>query len=240
MVPTLLRTVPKSHLSDAIVWQIELAIKGGQYQPGQKLPSERKLSQDLGVSRPILRQALQNLETRGLVDTQHGRGTYVATLANQYLAPIAWLHDNQAKVKAFYEARMVIEPACAALAAQRVTTVQLAELRRNLDESGQVAGDGNILTFIALDIEFHSIVARLSANPHLYHALDLIINPETDARQVIHRLPGHLPVAQARHEKVFAAIAAHDEAAAHSAMHDAFANLMRELEEINNSQGANP
>lgn len=232
MLSPLQRTVPKSRLSDDVAWQIELAIKGGRFQPGQKLPSERKLSQDLGVSRPILRQALQNLETRGLVDTQHGRGTFVVTLANQYLAPIVWLQDNQDKVKAFYEARLAIEPACAALAAQRATAAQLAELRRNLDQSAQTARQGDILTFIALDIEFHSIIARLSANPYLHHALDQIINPETDARQVIHRLPGHLLVAQARHERIFVAIAAQDERAARSAMADAFAGLMRELEEV--------
>lgn len=234
MVSTLLRTVPKSRLSDDVAWQIELAIKGGQFQPGQKLPSERKLSQDLGVSRPILRQALHNLETRGLVDIQHGRGTYVATLAGEFVSPIAWLHDNDDKVKAFYEARMAIEPACAALAAQRATAEQIVELRSNLDQSDQVARAGDVLTFIALDIEFHSIVARLSANPHLYHALDQIINPETDARQVIHRLPGHLPIAQARHEVVFAAIAAHDEEAARAAMVAAFAGLMIELKEVSN------
>jgi len=234
MVSTLLRTVPKSRLSDDVAWQIELAIKGGQFQPGQKLPSERKLSHDLGVSRPILRQALHNLETRGLVDIQHGRGTYVATLAGEFVAPIAWLHDNDDKVKAFYEARMAIEPACAALAAQRATAEQIAELRSNLDQSDQVARAGDVLTFIALDIEFHSIVARLSVNPHLYHALDQIINPETDARQVIHRLPGHLPIAQARHEVVFAAIAAKDEEAARAAMVAAFTGLMIELEELSN------
>ena len=91
MVLTSLRITPKSRLSDDVAWQIELAIKGGQFQPGEKLPSERKLCQELGVSRPILRQALQNLEIRGLVDIQHGRGTFVATLANEFVAPVVWL-----------------------------------------------------------------------------------------------------------------------------------------------------
>ena len=232
MDSTSLRITPRSRLSDDVARQIELAIKGGQFQPGEKLPSERKLSQELGVSRPILRQALQNLETRGLVDVQHGRGTFVATLVNEFLAPLEWLHDNDDKVKAFYEARMAIEPACAALAARRAAPEQLVELRINLDESGRIADEGDILTFIALDIEFHSIVARLSGNPHLYHALEQIINPETDARQVIHRLPGHLLIAQARHELVFEAIAAKDEEAARSAMYEAFSGLMSELEEV--------
>ena len=230
MVLTSLRIAPKSRLSDDVAWQIELAIRGGQFQPGEKLSSERRLSQELGVSRPILRQALQNLETRGLVDIQHGRGTFVASLASEYLAPIEWLHENDDKVKAFYEARMAIEPTCAALAARRATPEQIAELQANLDESSRIAAEGDNLTFVALDIDFHSIVARISGNPHLYHALDQIINPETDARQIIHRLPGHLPIAQARHEKVFEAIAAKDEDAARGAMYAAFSGLMDELE----------
>lgn len=232
MASILLRTVPKSRLSDDVAWRIELAIKGGEFQPGQKLPSERKLSQDLGVSRPILRQALQSLESRGLVDVQHGRGTYVASLAHEFVAPVQWLQINEDRVRAFYEARMAIEPACAALAARRATAEQIDELRANLDLSAQTAQKDDILTFIALDIEFHSIIARLSDNPHLYHALDQIINPETDARQVIHHLPGHLPIAQARHEEVFKAIEARDEEAARSAMYAAFSGLMRELKNV--------
>ena len=101
MVSTLLRTVPKSRLSDDVAWQIELAIKGGQFQPGQKLPSERKLSHDLGVSRPILRQALHNLETRGLVDIQHGRGTYVATLAGEFSPQLHGCMTTTIKLKPF-------------------------------------------------------------------------------------------------------------------------------------------
>jgi GntR family transcriptional repressor for pyruvate dehydrogenase complex len=229
-----LRIAPKSRLSDDVAWQIELAIKGGQFHPGEKLPSERMLSQELGVSRPILRQALQILETRGLVQIQHGRGTFVASLADEFVAPIEWLLDNNDKVRAFYEARMAIEPACAALAARRARPEQIRELRINLAESGQIARKGDVLSFIALDIEFHSIVARLSGNPHLYHALNLIINPETDARQVIHRLPGHLPIALSRHEKVFEAIAAKDEEGARSAMYAAFDGLLRDLEELSN------
>lgn len=234
MVATSLRITPRSRLSDDVAWQIELAIKGGQFQPGEKLPSERRLCQELGVSRPILRQALQNLEIRGLVDIQHGRGTFVASLAHEFVAPIVWLRENDDKIQAFYEARMAIEPACAALAARRASAEQIHELRSNLDESGRIAGEGDILTFIALDIEFHSIIARLSGNPHLYHALDQIINPETDARQVIHRLPGHLPVAQARHEKIFAAIAGRDEEGARRAMLEAFSGLKSELEGVSN------
>jgi GntR family transcriptional repressor for pyruvate dehydrogenase complex len=232
MDTTSLRIKPKSRLSDDVAWRIEFAVKGGQFKPGEKLPSERLLSRELGVSRPILRQALQNLENRGLVNIQHGRGTFVASLANQFVAPIEWLRENDDKVIAFYEARMAIEPACAALAARRATPSQINELRDNTEESRGVAAAGDILSFVSLDIEFHSIIARLSGNPHLYHALDQIINPETDARQVIHRLPGHLPIAQARHERVFAAIAAKNEEAARGAMYAAFSGLMSELEEI--------
>lgn len=232
MVSSSLRTVSRQSLSDEVAWQIEFAIKGGRFKPGEKLPSERVLSQELGVSRPILRQALQILEIGGLVDIQHGRGTFVVSLANEFVSPIKWLNDHKESVRAFYEARMVIEPACASLAARRASPKQIAELRINVNESGRVAHDEDILSFVALDIEFHSIVARLSGNPHLYRALELIINPETDARQVIHRLPGHLGVAQARHEKIFAAIVKKDEKAAQKMMSEAFSGLMKELKEL--------
>ncbi len=232
MVKTSLRIRPKSRLSDDVAKRIEFAIKGGQFLPGVKLPAERNLSRELGVSRPILRQALQILETRGLVDIQHGRGTFVATLKNEFMQPTEWLHRNREKVVAFYEARMVIEPECAALAARRAAVEQLNELHNNVKNSARATNEGDIFSFIGLDIEFHSVIARLSGNPHLYHALDQIINPETDARQVIHRLPGHLLIAQARHEKVYEAIAARDEQAAREAMYAAFKGVISELEEL--------
>jgi DNA-binding FadR family transcriptional regulator len=153
-------------------------------------------------------------------------------LVDEFLSPIKWLNDHKESVQAFYEARMAIEPTCAKLAARSASPKQITELQINVEKSGRVARDEDILGFVALDIDFHSIIARISGNPHLYRALDLIINPETDARQVIHRIPGHLAVAQARHEKVFNAIAKKDEKAAKKMMHEAFTGLMKELKEI--------
>lgn len=232
MTQAALHTVSKSRLSSDVAWQIELAIKSGQFRPGEKLPPERELSRSLGVSRPILRQALQDLEARGLVDIQHGRGTFVASLTGQFVSPITWLKQNSGKVNSYYEARMAMEPVCAQLAARRGTEGQIGELRANVQQSKQVAIEGDVLAFIALDIEFHNIIAHMSGNPHLYHALNLTINPETDARQVIHRLPGHLSVAQRRHEKVLEAIMARDDEGAREAMMSAFSGVIRDLEEL--------
>ena len=108
---------------------------------------------------------------------------------------------------------MAIEPACAALAAQRVTAEQIAELRSNLDQSDQVPARRRP----DLHCPRHRI--PLHRRPSIRQSASIPCpgsnhNPETDARQVIHRLPGHLPIAQARHEVVFAAIAAKDEGGA--------------------------
>ena len=64
--------------ADAIMDQVERLILEGKVRPGQKLPSERALAEEFDVSRPTVREAIQKLEARGLVQRRHGGGTFVA------------------------------------------------------------------------------------------------------------------------------------------------------------------
>lgn len=230
----ILRSVKKSRLSDEIAKQIEKAIQEGRFLSGEQLPPERALSEELGVSRPVLREALHMLEMQGLLEIRHGDGTYVkdpyAELLNVPL-PI-WVKENQHHIYKFYEARLVIEPDCAALACQRATPQDIEELKNIVEKSEQVIQEGNIIVFIGLDIDFHSKIAHMSGNILLFRMLDSIINPETDLRKVIHRLPEHLSVAQARHIEIFKAIESRNPEAAHQAMVKALEGPLNDIEQF--------
>ncbi len=218
------RTVGKLRLSDDIARQIENAIREGRMVPGQTLPSERDLANTFNVSRPIIREALRILEIKGFVSIQQGCGTLIKNPEMDILnQPVSeWLEKNRQLLNEFYEARLVIEPACTALASQRATERELRVLQENMEESERIAGSGkNLAILVGLDIDFHSEIARMSANPFLIKMLSTLIVPETDVRKVVLRLPNHISVALEGHRRIYEAIKAGDPQAARQAMIDA-------------------
>jgi DNA-binding FadR family transcriptional regulator len=217
----LFRSVGKSRLSDDIATQIETAIREGRLIPGQALPSERELSNTFRVSRPIIREALRMLEIQGFVSIQQGCCTLIKDPETDiFRQPISqWLEKNMTLLSEFYEARLAVEPACAALASQHATDRQLQILYANLQDSERIAGSGeNLAALVGLDIDFHGEIARMSANSLLVKLMDTLTVPETDVRKVVLRIPGHLPSTLEGHRQIYAAIAAGDSQAARQAM----------------------
>ncbi len=106
------RNLEKSRLSDEIAREIAQAISEGRYQPGQVLPSERKLSKQFNVSRPVLREALRILEIQSLIDIRHGSGAYVKNFGQTFwMSPSGeWLNENYSLFHQFYEARLTLKP----------------------------------------------------------------------------------------------------------------------------------
>ncbi|MDQ3398417.1 MAG: FadR family transcriptional regulator [Deinococcota bacterium] len=203
-----MRDIARSRLSGEVVKHLSNAIHEGRFLPGERLTSERALSEELGISRPILREALQVLETQGLVITHHGRGTFITNASTELLNadPTRWLTRNQRRVREFYEARLVIEPECAALASQRAKPEHIADLQNIISRAEKVIQQGEVVAFIGLDIDFHRMVAKMAGNALLYKMLDTVINPDTDLRKVLHRLPGHPSLAHDRHVRILSAI----------------------------------
>lgn len=222
-------TLEKSRLSDEVARKITQAIQEGRYQPGQALPTEREMSVQFTVSRPVLREALRILEMQGLIDIRHGKGTFVKMSATDIMnIPIRdWLADNYGLLLQFYEARLEIEPACAALAAERATDEDIAFLRELMSNEAELTIAETIPTFVSLDIDFHNAVTRMTRNTFLTQMMNFLINPETDMRKIVLRLPDHLPVAHSGHSAISEAIARRDPKAARQAMVDA---LERPLE----------
>lgn len=227
------QSVEKPRLSQEVARQLLQAIQEGHFLPGEALPPERELARKFNVSRPILREALSILEIQGYISAQHGRGTFVKDPNTDILnVPLEdWLSKNGMLVQHFYEARLAIEPLCAALAAQRAQPPDIAELREIMLREDSLVDSGNVPMFIRNDIDFHSAIARLSGNAYLVKMLNSLIIPETDIRKIILRLPSHQPVTHSDHFRVFAAIEKHKPDAARRAMVIA---LQRPLDVVRN------
>jgi DNA-binding FadR family transcriptional regulator len=214
------RNLEKSRLSDEIAREIAQVIREGRYQPNQVLPSERELAKQFNVSRPVLREALRILEIQSLIDIRHGSGAYVKTYGTDILdvSIHEWLNENLSLFHQFYEARLTLEPTCAALAAQRASDDEIKLLRQMITSEKALLEQENIPTFIGLDIDLHAAIAHLSGNTFLIRMLETLINPETDMRKIVLRLPNHLNATHAEHSAIIEAIARHDPEAARQAM----------------------
>lgn len=221
--PDIFQSVKKSRLADEVARQIVKAIREGRYRPGDRLPAERDLAVEFGVSRPVLRESLRMLHMQEYVSIRHGQGTIVKDpAANMLHIPVdEWIAKHREAAREFYEARLAVEPVCAALAAIRATDEQIASLKANVEEWDEAFKAGLVATSVAYDIDFHGAIARMSGNPLLHKMLVAIISPESDIRKVGLRTPGHLPVAHQGHMKIMEAIERRDPEAARQAMIDA-------------------
>ncbi|OHX11417.1 FCD domain-containing protein [Chromobacterium sphagni] len=162
-------TLPK--LSDVIVRQLEKRILDGVLKPGDRLPPERQLAEEFGVSRPSLREAIQQLASRGLLSSRQGGGTWVTDrLETAWSDP--WeklLHQHEELRGDLLEFRRVLEGTVARCAASRATPADLERLQRCVDKLQQAYSGGDLTEQARADVEFHQAVAEASHNVLFAH-----------------------------------------------------------------------
>lgn len=144
--------------------ELSSSLLGGDFKPGERLPSERALAEQLGVSRPILREAMQRLRERGLIHVAPGSGSYIReTSALDWARSLdAVGRHRAATTRQLVEARVMLEEQAASLAAKRATPEDIANLDLALVAFGQAT---TVIERARCDIAFHSLVARASHNP---------------------------------------------------------------------------
>jgi GntR family transcriptional regulator, glc operon transcriptional activator len=167
----------KRHLADVVVGRIERLIVDGVLTQGETLPSERRLTEKLGVSRTALREGLKILRARGLIETAQGRGSFVAQLTSEPAqAPMMQLLSTQPRtLYDLLEVREMLETESARLAAMRGTDADHIMIRRRYEE--MIAADTHAVdasTHARLDHAFHRAICEASHNPVLMHMLALV------------------------------------------------------------------
>ena len=159
-------------VTDIAILKIKEMILNGQLKAGDRLPPEKDLSDQLGLSRNSLREAVKALEIIRILDVRRGDGTYVTSLEPRLLteamAFIVDLHQD-ASVLELFEVRRILEPAAAAIAASRISSDQLALLRASM---ARVENNTSVEDLVAHDLEFHRIIAQASGNSYLASLLD--------------------------------------------------------------------
>jgi len=211
---TLNRTAVLS-LPDRLSIEIERLIVDGTLPAGEKLPTERNLAESLGVSRVSVRQALHELENRGMIDRRPGRGTTVLSpldAANNAGAAIAMAMSSDARdIRNIMELRSIIEPPIAALTATHATDRDIEQLRQLVDA---MSVDMSAAKYAELDRSFHQTIAQYTHNPLLALLTEQIATFIAPSRNSALQSRKRRVNSTEQHRKILDAIAAHDPDAA--------------------------
>jgi GntR family transcriptional regulator, transcriptional repressor for pyruvate dehydrogenase complex len=161
------RPITLQKAADAVVAVIADAIRGGLFEPGDLLPSERALATQLQVSRNVVREGIDTLRREGIVSVKRGVGGGIRIVAVDRLQEVvAGLHGKTHDLmRAALEARRAIEPPAFLLAAERATASEIGALQKLVDGLERLGADPQ--AFYTLDQRFHREVVRLSGNPLL-------------------------------------------------------------------------
>jgi len=154
-------------LTEAAIEKVRDLIRGGDLQPGQRLPAEAALSAQLGVSRSSLREAVRALATAGVLDVKRGDGTFVTSLTpEQLFTGIGEAVDlmQEESLLELMECRRVVEPQVTALAAMRCEPGDLRVVLQHLQLMEAASDEQDLITH---DVDFHHAVATASGNAAL-------------------------------------------------------------------------
>lgn len=166
------KVINKKSTLEIIIHQIKSQIKKGILKPGEKLPSERELADQLGVSRASVREAIQALAFSGYLEVIQGKGTYILEMATQYDKIVNFFSEfSNYSLDYLMEARIMLEGEFARLAALNASQEEIDVIERVFNE---IASSKDLNTFFVKDLEFHLTIAKATHNPIMNGLMKII------------------------------------------------------------------
>ena len=211
---------------------LEMVVSGG-LEPGERLPPERELCERLGVSRTVVREALNLLEARGLISIEHGRGAVVSggnTDAVRDALEVV-LRVRPKVLWELLEMRAILEVGISGLAAERATEEDTDAMRVQLERMAALIDvpEG----YVDADVEFHALLARAARNGVLLTMLEPIVDLLRASRRVsASRRPGSALRALGEHEEILRRVEAGDAGGARREMRAHLANTVKDIEAV--------
>ena len=180
LAPAGFQAIRSARAFEEIAAQIRNELAAGRLKVGSRLPSERALSEQFGVSRNTLREALRSLEHAGLIRLQKGAsgGAFISERSGEAIVNglldlfrVGSIHPAQ-----LTEARIWLESVIVREACQRATDEDLAQLHRNIDEAQAAFERGDFDTRVEQHLNFHRILARMTGNPIMVIVMDGVLS----------------------------------------------------------------
>lgn len=226
-----IRAIKVQRLYLQVAQQLRELIARGTFAAGSRLPSERDLAGQFGVSRPTIREAMIALEIAGLVEVRSGSGVYVL---EQGESPASVVGDEGPGPFEILEARKLIEGETCALAAERISDAQLESLQLLLDEMAEENRRETITE--QADEKFHCLIAEAAGNSALSAAISWLwrLRNESEISTYFHqrmREEGDRPLLE-DHQAILDALRRRDAAASRAAMTRHLQRVIEHLLEV--------
>ena len=212
------RTAKGRRLYEDIVQRFSSLIRQGVLKPGERLPSERVLAEQLQVSRSSVREAIRSLELQGLVISKRGSGTFINTdnLESMVALIASTLSSGTDTLKHIFEMRHMLEPQIAGLAAQRANQQEVAELEGILEDQVREIAEGG--TGVDADTAFHFAMASATHNSALVKVVSAVEDILRRSRDQSLQEPGRPQRSLASHREILSMISSGDAEEARRAM----------------------
>lgn len=221
----MLKAIKKTRIHEEVFSQIHELIRQGKFKARDQLPSERELAETFRVSRTSVREALRALESQGLIVSRTGMGNFVADLPVESLVgPLArMLIDEKNALADVFEMRRVIEPHIAALAAERATDRDIAQLKRIVAKQTEAVARGE--TGVDADAELHFSIGRATQNRALQKLISGLMEMLGHSREESLQTQDRRNASIDAHRRIINAIEQHDSVRAQNEM-------LRHIEEV--------
>ncbi|MFN3226056.1 MAG: FadR/GntR family transcriptional regulator [Hyphomicrobiales bacterium] len=211
---------PRASLAEKVYDTMHARIMRGDFSPNEKLPAETDLSNQLGVSRPVLRTALERLREEGLISSRQGAGNFVRVKQTN---PLGYAKvETIADIQRCYEFRLNVESAAARLAAQRRNVAVLDDMQRALDLLSDATGSR--MHREDADFAFHVAIASGANNSYFVETLRALrdhihVGMKLHGESLMSDGASALEEVLAEHKAIFDAIAERDADRAQTVMH---------------------
>lgn len=231
---------------DAVVAQIAEAIRIGDLNPGDRLPAERELAAQLGVSRPTVREALRVLVDEGIVEVRAGSGGGASVVTG--LIPRRLVDERpglpESEVPGVLEARRLLEPRVAQLAAVNGEDSDFDAMARTIRQQESLATpellSENEELFLQLDLQFHLLIARASRNNAVVRLTHNLIRDLELARNLAMREPSTPEWVIDIHQRTLVTMRSRDLAGIDAVMDEHLSFLERSWERVSGRPLARP
>ena len=209
--------ITTSTVVNSVVEKLRAALARGQWRSGDMLPGQRELAEQLGISRPSLREAVIVLETLGLVRSMPGKGVVVldAQLSDSQS------HDSAvagASLEDVLQLRYTLEPFIVGLVAQSISSKEVGQLRLTLMDMREALDAGDAEAGMNAYIGFHEELFALTSNPIFQNVVQQTSNALKQSAEVLRNSPEHLAERLEENEAVVRAIRSKNSAQASAEM----------------------
>jgi GntR family transcriptional repressor for pyruvate dehydrogenase complex len=223
VVEPIFSPISQSRVSDQVVQQILDLIETGKLKPGDQLPAERELTQQVSISRNAVREAIRLLEAQGLLEVRPGIGTFVTNFRGIAGLPVRWtlwLAEHKDEVLDLLQVRTALEPLAASLAAEKAGSNDIEDMKLVLEKIDKAIETDAIEYAVEGDIKFHQLISECSNNSFLIELNQGINVALVENRYAYFSTPGTIRESNLHHWQVLEAIQAKDPMRAANSMRE--------------------